>query len=101
MEIRITDDKACFKVYINASGFSQNSSLLEGANEKYIYLDNSLPTNSSKPKYINAGDVMLYGNNCLVIFYQSFDTTYSYTKIGHIDDLANLGNDNIHVIFEK
>ena len=38
MEIRITDDKACFKVYINASGFSQNSSLLEGANEKYIYL---------------------------------------------------------------
>jgi len=70
-------------------------------NEKYIYLDSSLPTNSSKLKYINAGDVMLYGNNCLVIFYQSFDTTYSYTKIGHIDDLANLGNDNIHVIFEK
>ena len=66
-------------------------------NEKYVYLDNSLPTNSSNPKRINAGDVMLYGNNCLVIFYKSFDTSYSYTKIGHIDNLENLGNENIKV----
>ena len=66
-------------------------------NEKYIYLDEFLPTNASNPKHINIGDVMLYGNNCLVIFYKSFDTSYSYTKIGHIDDLPNLGNDNIQV----
>ena len=70
-------------------------------NEKYIYLDTTLPTNSSNPKIINAGDVMLYGNNCLVIFYKSFDTSYSYTKIGHIDNLPNLGNDSISVKFEK
>ena len=70
-------------------------------NEKYIYLDTTLPTNSSNPKRINAGDVMLYGNNCLVIFYKSFDTSYSYTRIGHIDDLPNLGNGNITVKFEK
>ena len=66
-------------------------------NEKYVYLDESLPTNSSNPKHINAGDVMLFGNNCLVIFYESFDTSYSYTKIGHIDNLPDLGNDNIDV----
>jgi len=70
-------------------------------NEKYIYLDTTLPTNSSNPKRINAGDVMLYGDNCLVIFYKSFDTSYSYTKIGHIDNLPNLGNDSISVKFEK
>jgi hypothetical protein len=70
-------------------------------NEKYIYLDTTLPTNSSNPKRINAGDVMLYGDNCLVIFYKSFDTSYSYTKIGHIDNLPNLGNDSILVKFEK
>ena len=70
-------------------------------NEKYIYLDTTLPTNSSNPKKINAGDVMLYGDNCLVIFYKSFDTSYSYTKIGHIDNLPNLGNDSILVKFEK
>ena len=77
-----------------------NMSELNG-NEKYIYLDTTLPTNSSNPKRINAGDVMLYGDNCLVIFYKSFDTSYSYTKIGHIDNLPNLGNGNITVKFEK
>ena len=64
-------------------------------NEKYVYLDTNLPTNSYSPKHINAGDVMLFGNNCLVIFYKSFDTTYSYTKIGHIDNLPDLGNEGI------
>ena len=70
-------------------------------NEKYIYLDNTLTSNSSNPKHINSGDVMLYGNNCLVIFYKSFDTSYSYTKIGHIDNLPNLGSGDISVKIEK
>ena len=38
---------------------------------------------------------MLYGNNCLVIYYKSFDTSYSYTKIGHIDNLPDLGSENV------
>ena len=70
-------------------------------NEKYIYLNTTLPTNTSNPKHINSGDVMLYGDNCLVIFYKSFDTSYSYTKIGHIDNLDNLGNSNILIKFER
>ena len=70
-------------------------------NEKYVYLGSALPTNSSKPKKINKGDVMLFGDNCLVVFYESFNTNYSYTKIGHIDDLPNLGNSNITIRFEK
>ena len=70
-------------------------------NEKYIYLDYSLPTDSTNPGHIEAGDVMLYGDNCLVIFYKSFNTTYSYTKIGHIYDLLDLGPDNVTVTFIK
>ena len=70
-------------------------------NEKYVYLDKSYKTNASIPERINAGDVMLYGDNCLVIFYQSFDTSYRYTKIGHINNLENLGNGSITVKFEK
>ena len=69
-------------------------------NEKYAYMDNSFFTNSYNPKHIEKGDVMLYGDNCLVIFYKSFDTNYSYTKIGHIDNLDNLGNGSITVKFE-
>ena len=70
-------------------------------NEKYVYLDTKLPTDPENPKRINAGDVMLYGDKCLVIFYKSFDTSYSYTKIGHIDNLPDLGNVSITVKFEN
>ena len=72
-------------------------------NEKYYYLPESLPTNSSRPSAINAGDIMLYGSDCLVIFYESFSTSYSYTPIGKIDDpdgLAEaLGSVNIQAAF--
>lgn len=69
-------------------------------NEKYVYMDNSLTTSPYNPKHIEKGDVMIYGSDCLVIFYKSFDTSYSYTKIGHIDNLDNLGNKSITVKFE-
>lgn len=44
---------------------------------------------------------MLFGSDCLVVFYQSFDTSYSYTKIGHIDNFFDLGSENISIKFEK
>ena len=70
-------------------------------NEKYVYMDKSFTTDSFKPNYINAGDVMLYGDNCLVIFYKSFETNYKYTKIGHINNLNDIGTSNIVVSFSK
>ena len=69
-------------------------------NEKYYYLDFDLPTSPSNPKTIYAGDIMLYQNNCIVLFYKTFDTSYSYTKIGHIDNLEELNSDNITVEFK-
>lgn len=59
-------------------------------NEKYYYFSSALPANSSAVGKINVGDIMLYGDNCLVVFYDSFDTKYSYTKIGHIENCDNL-----------
>lgn len=73
-------------------------------NEKYYYLDSSLPTDSSRPSGINAGDIMLYGNNCLVLFYESFQTSYSYTPLGRVDDPAELktalGSGDVQVTFK-
>jgi hypothetical protein len=94
------EDNETAKGFANLLPQEFNMSELNG-NEKYKYLDITLPTNSSNPKHIVSGDVMLYGNNCLVIFYKSFDTSYSYTKIGHIDNLDDLGNASITARFEK
>ena len=74
-------------------------------NEKYYYLDSSLPTQASSPGTIHAGDIMLYGASCVVLFYDTFSTSYSYTPIGHIDNPAGLrealGTGGVTVAFER
>ncbi len=74
------------------------------SNEKYKYLDSSLTTNSSTPRTINAGDIKLYGDNCLVIFYKSFSNSYSYTDLGKIDNVSEfvseLNQENVTITFE-
>jgi hypothetical protein len=73
-------------------------------NEKYSYLSVTLPTSASNPGKINTGDLMLYSNNCIVIFYKTFQTSYSYTKIGSVDEASELettlGSGNVTVTFD-
>ncbi len=59
-------------------------------NEKYHYLSQSLPANRTKVGTIHAGDIMLYGDNCVVVFYETFTTSYQYTPIGHITNPEGL-----------
>ncbi|MBQ7697087.1 MAG: hypothetical protein IJT35_00695, partial [Paludibacteraceae bacterium] len=57
------------------------------------------------PGTIEAGDLLLYGNNCVVLFYETFSSSYSYTRIGKLtsaDGLkAALGTGNVSVTFAK
>ena len=59
-------------------------------NEKYHYLSTSLPTHAYQPREIKKGDFMLYGSNCLVLFYQSFSSSYRYTRLGQVVDVTHL-----------
>ena len=74
-------------------------------NEKHAELAKALPTKASQPGTVRAGDLMLYGSNTLVVFYSTFDTPYSYTRLGHVDDPAGLsqalGRRGIRVVFSK
>lgn len=74
-------------------------------NEKFADLSKSLPINPSVPASIQSGDLMMYGSRTLVLFYKGFSTSYSYTKIGKIDDItglvAALGSGDISVTFAQ
>lgn len=61
-------------------------------NEKYYNFSKSFSTSRENVANINKGDIMLFGNNCLVIFYKSFSTRYRYTKLGYIKNLEDLEN---------
>ena len=73
-------------------------------NEKYFDLPNNLPANASNPGNVQTGDLMLYGSNTLVLFYKTFSTSYSYTRIARVDNPSGLatalGSGNITVKFE-
>lgn len=73
-------------------------------NEKYYDLPGALPTAASNPGTIRNGDIMLYGSRTLVLFYKTFSTSYSYTRIGSVDNPAGLenalGTGNARVSFE-
>jgi hypothetical protein len=59
-------------------------------NEKHVKLAKALPTNASRPGTISNGDLMLWGADTLVVFYLTFDSPYSYTRLGRIEDAAAL-----------
>lgn len=80
-----------------------NMSELNG-NEKFFYFSSTLPGNGTPVGSIQSGDLMLYGNNCLVLFYEKLTTSFTYTKLGKVDNInglkAALGTGNITVRFE-
>ncbi|MDY0989388.1 cyclophilin-like fold protein [Flavobacterium sp. CFBP9031] len=75
------------------------------SNEKYYDFPSALPANASIGGNLKTGDLALYGNNVLVLFYKTFNTSYSYTKLGYIDNPAGLaaavGDGNVIVKFEN
>lgn len=68
--------------------------------EKVGPLGAGLPTSNSQTT-TQAGDIVLYQGNQIVVFYGS--NSWSYTRLGHIDDLTGweeaLGSGDVTVTF--
>ena len=60
------------------------------SNEKHAELPKSLPTDATRPGTIRNGDLMLYGSRTLVVFYLTFSSSYSYTRLGRVDSPSGL-----------
>lgn len=101
--ITLTDNAAA-RAFAAQLPLTLEMSELNG-NEKHADLPQELPANASRPGTIRNGDLMLYGTNTLVVFYSSFNSSYSYTRLGRVDDPVDLaqalGPRGVRVVFSK
>lgn len=74
-------------------------------NEKYHFFDTEFPVDEKSPGKISAGDIMLYGTDCLVTFYKSHSTSYTYTPVGKIENASGfakaVGSGNVTITLKK
>jgi len=75
-------------------------------NEKYYQgADKFENVDAKNVNMIEIGDVMLYGDDTIVIFYDNFKTEYQYTRLGWIEEKAKLvealGDGDVAVSFTK
>ncbi len=101
--ITLTDNAAA-RAFAAQLPLTLDMSELNG-NEKHADLPKALPANASRPGPIRDGDLMLYGTKTLVVFYSTFNSSYSYTRLGRVDDPAGLaqalGPHGVRVVFSK
>lgn len=74
----LTNEEAA-KEFYGKLPMTLNMSELNG-NEKYYYMNQSIPTNNQVGGKIKTGDFRLYDGDCLVWFYKPFTTSYRYTN---------------------
>ncbi len=60
-------------------------------NEKHGELPVPLPTSAFAPGTIRRGDLLLWGDRTLVLFYEGLASPYRYTLIGRLADPSCLG----------
>lgn len=95
-------DNASTRALLAKLPLTLNMDELNG-NEKFYFFSEKVPANSEQVGTIKTGDLMLYGSDCLVLFYKSFSTSYSYTRLGYVEDAnglaAALGSGSVPVTF--
>jgi len=97
-------DNAAARAFAAQMPVTLDMSDLNG-NEKHADLPRALPTDESRPGTIRNGDLMLYGADTLVVFYLTFNSSYSYTRLGRVDDPDHLdqvlGRGSVRIEFSK
>lgn len=100
----VLEDNAAAKKFAEKLPLEISMTELNG-NEKYHRFSERFPSNDSRFSTIHEGDLLLWSSNTVVLFYKTFSSGYSYTRLGKILNTAGLsdavGRGNITVRFEK
>lgn len=100
----VLEDNAAAKKFAEKLPLEISMTELNG-NEKYYRFGERFPSNDSRFSTIHEGDLLLWSSNTVVLFYKTFSSGYSYTRLGKISNAAGLsaavGRGNITVRFEK
>ncbi len=100
----VLEDNAAAKKFLEKLPLEISMTELNG-NEKYYRFGERFPSNDSRFSTIHEGDLLLWSSNTVVLFYKTFSSGYSYTRLGKISNAVGLkdavGRGNITVRFEK
>ena len=73
-------------------------------NEKYYNLPERISGKATNPSRVEAGDLMVWSSSTLVLFYAGSSTSYSYIRLGRVDNVSGLrealGRGSAQVRFE-
>ena len=98
------DDNESARAFLEKLPLEVTMTELNG-NEKYYRFNENFPSNDERVGKISTGDLMLYDSSYVVLFYKDFSTSYSYTRLGKILNIADLASTlnggNVTVKFEK
>ena len=98
------DDNESARAFLEKLPLEVTMNELNG-NEKYYRFNENFPSDDERIGKISIGDLMLYSSSYVVIFYKNFSTSYSYTRLGKILNVAELektlGGGNVTVKFER
>lgn len=113
VNIKITVDKKEFIATLNDSEPSKEFVKLlplditmheHNNNEKYYNMPENISGKSINLGSVQAGDLMIWSSNTLVLFYVDSRVAYSYTNIGKITNITGLretlGGNSVKVKYE-
>ncbi len=113
IKMRIGDEEFVVEVdsgpagqeFAKATPFEVDMKDLNGNEKYYTGKDKFENVNEISVGYIESGDIMLYGDDTIVIFYDNFKTEYKYTRLGRVDEktrlIEALGRGDVTVMFTK
>lgn len=99
MKLKVTIENKEFTAMLNDSEAAKQLVKLlpmevtmneHNGNEKYYNLPESMPGRAGNPGNVQAGDLMIWSASTLVLFYAGSRTSYSYIRIGKIDNTSGL-----------